>query len=113
MTTNVDRLRTPTLLDIAGVNPSDPDLAAQYLELLRSRGDKAAVLGYAKRLLAFTAQCRGAQSADSVPMKERGGREDRDLRMIFGTRHPHWSSRYRSNKPFSATGRGCFRLSVQ
>jgi hypothetical protein len=76
MTTNVDRLGTPALLDIAGVNLSDPDLTAQYLELiqvfsnLKSREDKAAVLGYAKRLLAFTAQCCRAQSADSRTMKE-------------------------------------------
>ena len=53
------------------------DLTAQSRELiqvfadLKSREDKAAVLGYAKRLLAFTAQCCGGQHADGGSMKER------------------------------------------
>jgi hypothetical protein len=72
-----DLSRTPTLLDITGMNISDRDLTAQSRELiqvfadLKSREDKAAVLGYAKRLLAFTAQCCGGQHADGGSMKER------------------------------------------
>jgi len=72
-----DLSRTPTLLDITGMNISDRDFTAQSRELiqvfanLKSREDKAAVLGYARRLFAFTAQCRGVQSAGGGSMKER------------------------------------------
>jgi hypothetical protein len=78
-----DLSRTPTLLDITGMNISDRDFTAQSRELiqvfanLKSREDKAAVLGYARRLFAFTAQCRGERR---WRIDERAGeREDRDL----------------------------------
>ena len=72
-----DLSRKPTSLDITGIDIGDRDLTAQSRELiqvfanLKSREDKAAVLGYAKRLLAFTAQYCGGQDADRGLMKER------------------------------------------
>lgn len=69
MMSNDDPSGAPALLDVAGVNPGDRELTAQCLELvqvfsgLKSREDRRAVLGYAKRLQGFAAQRSEGRSA--------------------------------------------------